>query len=394
MATAAVDPGISTLDKIERNHLLAMKVLQKVKERNITSEPPRSGPNFSISQAAGLVSRSASAIRMAEAEGRLPHQERNSHGRRQGYTLRELDHMRQIFETRPWRSPDDKCAIVACQNFKGGVGKSTISVHLAQYLAMQGYRVLLVDADAQASTTMMFGYIPDQDLEELDSIYSLTLVKEGRGVRELIRKTHYHNLDLIPSNLKLYNAEYELAARIRSHGFEVLGVLGRELQRVTPDYDVIIMDPPPALGMISLSVLYAANSLLIPMPPNIVDFASTTAFLGMLSETMGVLSRSGMTPDYGFIQMIISKSNESVATQREIVEMANGVFGKTVLETEIKTSAEIDHATSRLQSVYDLAGPTTSHEVRRRCLRQLNDANREIEKHIRSLWPNTLDPRD
>lgn len=380
------DSSSTTLDEITRCHNLAVSVLQTVKARNI-DQPPRTGPMFPISQAASLVGRSASAIRMAEAEMRLPPHDRNEFGRRQGYSLRELDNMRTVFETKPNRADTDPTAIIACQNFKGGVGKSTISVHMAQYLAVRGYRVLLIDADAQASTTMMFGYIPDQDLDELDTIYPLLSVDPPRTMGELIRKTHYHNLDLIPANLKLYNAEYELAARIPKHGFGVLGALGKQIQSVADNYDVIIMDPPPALGMVSLSVLYAANALVIPLPPSIIDFASTTSFLGMLKDTMNTLGEYDMRPDYGFIRMILSKCEPNQAHE-QIADAVNQVFGRMVFDTPIRSSAEFGNASARLQSVYDLTSTTTNHAVRQRCLTQLNSAGRELEDDIISLWPS------
>src|SRR3546814_18551316 len=82
-----------------------------------------------------------SAIRDAEKDGRLPPPPRTENNRRVGYTLAQLNDMRGLFGTRPWRSVEDPCCVMAVQNFKGGVGKSTLAVHLAQYLAIQGYRV-------------------------------------------------------------------------------------------------------------------------------------------------------------------------------------------------------------------------------------------------------------
>lgn len=381
----------TTLQRVQHDYALAQTVLRMVKTHNLPD--PLSGPTFPIAQAGSLVGRSASAIRMAEGEGRLPSQERTPVGRRQGYTLEQLDHMRDIFGTHPWRSPEDPPAIIACQNFKGGVGKSTISIHLAQYLAVNGYRVLLIDADAQASTTMAFGILPDADIDESETVYPALMVGEyHRPIEELIRKTHYFGLDLIPANLTLYNAEYELAARIAKHGFSVLATLAKEIYRVSSNYDVIILDPPPALGMISLSVLYAANALVIPMPPSLVDFASTTSFLGMLSKTLETLGDAQMRPEYGFVHMLLSKREDNYS-QNLVADYARRAFGNTILETELKVTAEIGNATSQFQSVYDLSGPTTNGEVRRRCLKQLNDVNREIEKQIRKLWPNTIDPR-
>lgn len=391
MPLSTLEAGQSTLKIIERRHQAAVKILAAIRDRHIQESPPRQGPRFRISEAAALVNRSSSAIRMAESDGRLPPQPRNASDNREKYTLSDLNHMREIFGTRPWRDPDDPTVRLAIQNFKGGVGKSTTSVHLAQYLAIRGYRVLLVDMDAQASSTILFGYIPDQDLEETDTAYALMGQEDARRpIDALIRKTHYDGLHLLPANLKLYNLEYELAARARGHGFGVLLGLAEHLSQIEHRYDVIILDPPPALGMVSLSSLLAANALVIPMPPNIIDFASTTSFLGMLSETLQTISElAGVQPEYGFIQMLFNKSDEQRAAHREIVTLTNAVFQQSILSTEIKTSAEIDNATATLQSVYDMPGISTNHAVRKRCLKMLDAANAEIEKHIRSLWPNT-----
>src|SRR3546814_19053740 len=79
--------------------------------------------------------------------------------------------MREVFGTRPWRAATDTPAIISISNFKGGVAKTTLALHAAQHFAIRGYRVLLVDCDSQASTTMMFGYRPDVDLGEDDTLY-------------------------------------------------------------------------------------------------------------------------------------------------------------------------------------------------------------------------------
>lgn len=385
-----MDPTDTTLHQVERREALARKILEEIHTENISE--PRVGPTYTPAQAAELIHRSPSAIRMAELDGRLPEQKRTEGGRREGYTLEQLDHMRSVFGTRPWRHPSDEPIILPVQNFKGGVGKSTISVHLAQHLAINGYRVLLIDADAQASTTIMFGYIPDIHLEEADSIYASLSRGDAelyRPLSELIRKTHYHNLDLIPANLHLYNAEYELAARMPRLGAEVLTFLRDEIAEVAGNYDVVILDPPPALGMVSMSALLAANALLIPMPPNTIDFASTTSFLSMLAQNMARMEESNVRVDYKFIQIVLSRYDDQKWAQQQLTELAKTVFGRTVMTTEIKNSAEIDNATAKQQSVYDLGRTTTNHQVRKRCLTQLNSLNSEIEGLIRAHWPNT-----
>jgi chromosome partitioning protein len=94
------------------------------------------------------------------------------------------------------------------------VGKSTVAVHLAQYLAIRGYRVALIDCDSQASATTLFGYVPDLDLEEDDTLYPFLREDERSSLEYALRKTHFDGLELIPANLRLFQSEYELAARM------------------------------------------------------------------------------------------------------------------------------------------------------------------------------------
>jgi cellulose biosynthesis protein BcsQ len=100
------------------------------------------------------------------------------------------------------------------QNFKGGVGKSTLSVHLAQYLAIKGYRAALIDCDSQASATTLFGYVPDLDLTEEDTLYPFLRHDDMESLDYALRKTHFDGLELVPANLRLFQSEYEIAARM------------------------------------------------------------------------------------------------------------------------------------------------------------------------------------
>src|SRR3546814_8185598 len=162
--------------------------------------------------------------------------------------------MRGLFGTRPWRAADDPCCVVAVQNFKGGVGKSTLSVHLAQYLAIQGYRVALIDCDSQASATTLFGYVPDLDLAEDDTLYPFLRQEEMTSLDYALRKTHFDGLELIPANLWLFQSDYEIAARMARGQGGLIDRLSKGISRIADRFDVIVLDPPPALCAISLSV--------------------------------------------------------------------------------------------------------------------------------------------
>lgn len=365
-------------------------VLEKLRDsaRSARADDRRE-PTFTISKAAELVSRTPAAIRDAEKDGRLPEPSRGDNNRRERYTLAQLNDMRGVFGTRPYRAPEDPPCVIAVQNFKGGVGKSTVAVHLAQYLAIRGYRVALVDCDSQASATTLFGYVPDLDLTEDDTLYPFLREDERTSLDYALRKTHFDGLELIPANLRLFNSEYELAARMARGGFEsLLNRLKVGIDSIADRFDIIVMDPPPALGAISLSVLRAANALVVPVPPTVMDFSSTAAFLSMLDETIEQLAERGMAPQLQFLRFVASKVDENKSMQKELLHLMRTLFGHAMVRTPLKDSAEIDNATARLMTVYELDGPATSSAVRNRCLGYLDGVNSEIEVDIRSMWPS------
>ena len=202
-----------------------------------------------------------------------------------------------------------------------------------------------------------------------------------------VKKTYWPGIDLIPANLSLYSAEYELAAKL-SKSADVLERLKQGVQSIYNDYDIIVMDPPPALGMISLSVLRAANALLVPVPPSTVDFSSTAHFFSMLTEVLETLKNHGMESHYKFLKVVASKVNDNKSAHIEITKMMRSVYGTNMLEASLKDSAEIDNANARLMSVYELTGPQTSKSVHERCKAYLNAVCSEIELNVRRTWPS------
>jgi chromosome partitioning protein len=235
--------------------------------------------------------------------------------------------MRGVFGTRPWRAPEDPCAIIAVQNFKGGVGKSTLSVHLAQYLAIQGYRVALIDCDSQASSTTLFGYVPDLDLNEDQTLYPFLREDDMRSLDYALLDTHFDGLKLVPANLRLFQSEYELAARMARGGGRLLDRLAQGIASIADQFDVVI-------------------------------------------------------------RIVASKVDENKSMHKELIALMRQVFGLAMIRTPMKDSAEIDNVTARLMTVYEVDSPMTSKSVRDRCLTYLNGVNEEILLEVRQTWPS------
>jgi chromosome partitioning protein len=380
-----------SVDVVRRLEQKCSAVLDKLRDAVFSPAAEKSLTlRFNVGRAAEMIGRTTKSIRDAEKDGRLPPPLTDERGRRSGYSLEAVNRMREVFGTLPRRGEDDEPLILAVQNFKGGVGKSTLVVHLGQYLALKGYRVCIVDCDSQASSTTIFGINPDLDLTDDDTIFPFILHGGQRDLKYALRDTYWPGIKLIPANLGLYNAEYEFAARLKGNPSQ-LDRLKVGIETISDQFDVILLDPPPALGMISLSVLRAANALLIPVPPSTVDFSSTVHFLSMLTETLEVLERVGLGRSYKFMRAVATKMDERKSAHTAIARMMLAEFGQMILDTQIKDSAEIDNATARLSTIYELDGPITSRETHDRCRANLDAMMAEVELLMRKTWPSHRD---
>lgn len=380
-----------TLDELSHLTRRASTVIDRLRERVFSpGTEKRLDLRFNVRTAAEMVGRSEKAIRDAEGDGRLPEPDKDPETqRRTGYTLGQINTMRELFGTLPHRAPDDPPLVMAVQNFKGGVGKTTVVSHLAQYFALRGYRVCVIDCDSQASTTAIFGMNPDVDVdEEEDTLYPFLRHGGPKTLHYALRATYWPGIALIPANLGLYDAEYEFAARMAREPTFILDRLREGVESISDQFDVILLDPPPALGMLSLSVLRAANALLIPAPPNNIDFASTAHFLKMMEATLSELAEHGGARSYSFVKILASKMNDQKSAHLAIKRMMDAVFPQDMLQATLKDSAEIDNATANLSTVYELTGPSTRTETHRRCRAYLDAVGREVELLARKTWPS------
>ncbi len=345
-----------------------------------------------IAEAAELLGCSSNRIRMAEQDGRLEAPIETDSGRRLGYDIPALLRMRKVLGASPQRAANDRPAIITVQNFKGGVGKSTVTTHLAHYLAVAGYRVLVVDCDSQATTTTLFGFNPHLTIRREDTLYPFLAMEPTQDdLTYAVKRTAWPNVDLIPSNLEMFDVEYELAAAGDGHrGTGTLVSRFRKLKHgleaLAQEYDVVLLDPPPALGTISLAVMQAANALLVPLAATTPDFCSTVQFLNMMSQSIQQLNRGGLTVEYDFCRLLCSKFNANDPSHAMVQRIMEQTFGAALLPVPVLESAEISHAALRMMSVYELQKPIGTPKTHKRCRSNLDEAMSQVEQLIRRRW--------
>jgi chromosome partitioning protein len=379
-------PAISAIDKLEDILASSENFLQKMHELGAKPNMRKAFQRlFSPSEAALMVGRDRTTLARAEGEIGMEGPARNpSNNRRVGYTLSQIQEFRRHFGTLPWREPGtDPPLIIACQNFKGGVGKSTSCVNFAHYLALKGYRVLVIDTDSQATTTSMFGYLPDADITEADTILPY-LNGTQKSLAYAVRESYFPNIHLIPACLALYEAELSIVMRVAQQASpeqakSYFSELRYGIQTVVDNYDVILIDSPPALGMISINVLMAADALLVPSAARMFDFSSTVQFFRMIHAYIGLIDPE---KSYRWISVLTTLFDRRYESQKQFFEVMRACFGESVFQRVFFHSSAVINAAAQFNTPYEQVKPD------RTVLEMMDSVFSEIELAVLREWPS------
>jgi chromosome partitioning protein len=379
-------PAITAIDKLESILASSESFLNKMHELGAEPHQRKTLQRlFSPSEAAQMVGRDRTTLARAEAEIGMEAPARNpGNNRRVGYSLGQVHAFREHFGTLPWRDPaTDPPLVLACQNFKGGVGKSTTCVNLAHYLALKGYRVLVVDTDSQATTTSMFGYVPDAEITSNDTILPY-LASEQPSLAYAVRKTYFPGIDLVPACLALFEAEIAIVMRVgaqatREERVAFFSELKYGIETVAENYDLILIDSPPALGMISINVLLAADALVVPSAARMFDFSSTVQFFRMVHAYIGQLD-PGKT--YRWISVLTTLFDRRYESQKQFFEVMRACFGDSVFQRVFFHSSAVINAAAQFTTPYEQAKPD------RAVLEMMDSVFGEIELAILREWPS------
>ncbi len=289
---------------------------------------------------------------------KLPHPDMETRGRveqRVGYTIEQINHMRDVFGTRLRRAEDAFPPVIGVAAHKGGVYKTSVSVHLAQDLALKGLRVLLVEGnDPQGTASMYHGWVPDLHIHAEDTLLPFYL-GEKDDASYAIKPTCWPGLDIIPSCLALHRIETELMGKFDEGKLPTDPhlMLRLAIETVAHDYDVIVIDSAPNLGIGTINVVCAADVLIVPTPAELFDYTSALQFFDMLRDLLRNVDLKGFEPDVRILLTKYSNNNGSQSPWME--EQIRDAWGSMVLKNVVRETDEVGKGQIRMRTVFEQA---------------------------------------
>lgn len=329
----------------------------------------------------------------------LPQGTTETDGGAKWFTLDEVLQLRAHFgregvkrrDYLPYRPSGLPAKVLAVANFKGGVGKTSTAAHMAMSAALDGYRVLIVDLDSQGSMTSIFrGQVDD----EWQTVFPLLARHYGEHLRrenqsrldrgeaplpledtvlqamdlraqDIAQKTHWSNIDLIGAQLDLYWAEFQVPVwRMAARSWKLWDALLERLETdgVLSEYDVVILDTPPALGYLTINALAAADILLVPTGATFLEFESTGRFFDMLHATFAsieegenvaarALGRPGLSFEWDAVRAIVTRYDAS--QQAEFAALMQAYLGRVLSPYRQDFTALVGQAGEQVAGIYE-----------------------------------------
>jgi chromosome partitioning protein len=287
----------------------------------------------------------------------------------------------------PGRMPGDHLQVITVINFKGGSGKTTTAAHLAQKCALDGYRVLAIDLDAQASLSALHGFQPEFDLADGGTLYDAIRYDDPVPLASIIRPTYFTNLHLVPGNLELMEFEHDTPRVLAARGGNLFFTrISDALASVEENYDIVVIDCPPQLGFITMSALSAATAVLVTVHPQMLDVMSMCQFLLMTSNLLGVVADAGGDMSYDWLRYLVTRYEPGDGPQNQMVSFMRNLFGDHVLNHAALKSTAISDAGLTKQTLYEVEKADFTRATYERAMESLNAVNGEITDLIQKAW--------
>ncbi|MEP0153038.1 AAA family ATPase [Pseudophaeobacter sp.] len=419
----------------------SLKMQSWIRQQTFSPEMEKTLRRFSSWEVAELifkVNQSTLRGRLA-ADPSLPQGHVEEDGRQRWYSLEEINELRRRIKINrkslmPPRPEGKRALRVAISNFKGGAGKSTVALHFAHAAALDGYRVLCVDFDPQATLSHSMGLSDVTEDYTVWGIMARDLVREtermnasargaesgaalpertlpeaitGMGLQDLrindfIKPTSWPTIDLVPSCANAAFVEFASAQyRHLNPEWSFFAAVSRYLDQVSADdYDMIIFDCPPAIGYQSMNAVFAADMLYIPSGPGYWEYDSTTSFIGQLSEALEDLSAfNGVVPAGTFtlpkvfldVRFLLTRYESGNDLHRAMRDAFIKVFDGRMADHPIEMTRAVEQSGRFLSSIYEIDYRDMTRETWRRARASFDQAYEEFKGYAAEAWEKMED---
>ncbi|MBC7619098.1 MAG: AAA family ATPase [Candidatus Saccharibacteria bacterium] len=378
--------GTISLAQIAEQAERAEALMVEIRVAMLAPNAGKSSPVYSLSQLAQFCDVAKGSITHRMTRGDLPEGKLNGNGSKREFTLAETRQWTHALRKKLLRPDGARAITISMANFKGGTTKTSTCMTLAQGLSLRGHKVLAIDCDPQGSLTTLTGKLP-VNIEAKDTLMPVLLGDE-KSIRPAIQKTYWDGVDLVAANPLLFGAEFALPARqMKEPSFEFWGALDKGIEDVRDDYDVIVIDTPPALSYITINALMASNGLVMPLPPSFLDFAASIQFWGLFSElTSELLAQREAAKTFDFIHVLLSKVDSQDAAGAIVRKWISQAYAEKVLPLEIPKSAVATSSSAEFRTVYDV----TKYDGNARTFKRAHQAYDlfvdHLEQSIQQAW--------
>ena len=369
------------------------------------------------------------------ADPSLPTGKVEEDGRQRWFSLEEINEMRRKMKINrkslmPLRPKDKRAFRLAVSNFKGGAGKSTVALHFAHAAALDGYKVLTIDFDPQATLSHAMGLAHVSEEHTVWGIMARDLIHEtdrmnrasqgaetGRAlpqrrlppsisdtglgdlrVTDFIKPTNWPTIDIVPSCANAAFVEFASAQyRHMNPDWSFFAAVTRWLDSLPDDaYDIVIFDCPPAIGYQSMNAVFAADMLYIPSGPGYWEYDSTTSFIGQLSEALADLAafpagKTKLPKTFLDVRFLLTRYEPGNELHKAMKDAFDKVFGARMTRHHIEHTRAVEQSGRFLSSIYEVDYRDMTRETWKRARGTFDMAYHEFRDNMLSVWDQIED---